>query len=192
MDLSIWLDVILPLYLRHIELIAQTLIWWDAPAMAFQQLGWCSVPIWVVTSPVLKFWILVRGSKVFKPTGPFSRESTARLRPLVSQAAPLLRGPSEKSAEATVWLECIRDTEAGAMKARTFRSISASQGVTVDTVFIQPSARDAGCMIRLIPHCIEVQENWGVHSWLAAKVTNKGKGCHQGNLYSLYSLVMRT
>ena len=51
MDLSIWLDVILPLYLRHIELMAQTLIWWDAPAMAFQQLGWCSVPIWVVTSP---------------------------------------------------------------------------------------------------------------------------------------------
>ena len=82
MDLSIWLDVILPLYLRHIELMAQTLFWWDAPTMAFQQLGWCSVPIWVVTSPVLKCWILVRGSKaaglaklesgkVFKPTGPF-------------------------------------------------------------------------------------------------------------------------
>ena len=45
-----------------------------------------------------------------------------------------MRGPSEKSAEASVWLECIRDTEAGAMKTPTFKSISASQGATVDTL----------------------------------------------------------
>ena len=64
--------------------MAQTLFWWDAPTMAFQQSGWCSVPIWVVTSPVLKFWILVRGSKA---AGIAKLES--RLRPLVSQAAPL-------------------------------------------------------------------------------------------------------